>query len=155
MKKLLLTLCIAVFGIALNTQAQDQGTPAAPVEVDPNGPVITFDTLVVDFGTINKGDDPYRTITFTNTGKKPLHITNCKGSCGCTVPDCPTTAIMPGESGEIKVRYDTKRVGNISKTVTVKSNAVNGTVYLKVVGKILDVATEPGLPTNSTGPAVE
>lgn len=152
MKKLLFAFCIAFLGMTLNTQAQ---TAPATETVDPNGPVITFDTTVVDFGTINKGDDPFRVLQFTNTGKKPLHITNCKGSCGCTVPQCPTTPIMPGEKGDLKVRYDTKRVGNINKTVTVKSNATNGTIYLKVRGKILDVKTEPAMPEIKTGPAAE
>ena len=167
MKKLLFALCITFLGATVNAQAQKAtskpaaaaAAPASSItpaveeeEVDPNGPSISFDTLVVDFGTINKGDDPYRTVQFTNTGKKPLHITNCKGSCGCTVPKCPTTPIMPGEKGDLKVRYDTKRVGNINKTVTVKSNAINGTIYLKVKGKILDVITEPAMPTNTGGP---
>lgn len=160
MKKLLFALCIAFLGTTVNTQAQ-KATVAPSVkgtavqEVDPNGPVITFDTLVVDFGTINKGDDPYRVVQFTNTGKSALHITNCKGSCGCTVPKCPTTPIMPGEKGDLKVRYDTKRVGNINKTVTVKSNATNGTIYLKVKGKILDVKVAPAMPANTSGPSAE
>tara|TARA_B100000795_G_scaffold269750_1_gene260201 strand:+ start:3465 stop:3929 length:465 start_codon:yes stop_codon:yes gene_type:complete len=151
MKKLLFALCIAFLGNTVSTQAQSDVKPVIE-EVDPNGPVITFDSLIVDFGTINKGDDPYRTVQFTNTGKKALHITNCKGSCGCTVPKCPTTPIMPGEKGDLKVRYDTKRVGNINKTVTVKSNATNGTLYLKVKGKILDVKTEPAMPVNNSIP---
>jgi hypothetical protein len=156
MKKLLFALCITFLGTTINAQtAKTTPAPAATPaleEVDPNGPSISFDTLVVDFGTINKGDDPYRTVQFTNSGKKPLHITNCKGSCGCTVPKCPTTPIMPGETGDIKVRYDTKRVGPINKTVTVKSNATNGTIYLKVKGKILDVKTEPAMPITNEGP---
>ena len=86
MKKLLFALCITFLGTTVNAQDQkatpkpaaEAATPAVE-EVDPNGPAISFDTLVVDFGTINKGDDPFRTVQFTNTGKKPLHITNCKG----------------------------------------------------------------------------
>lgn len=149
MKKLLFTLCIAVFGLSLNTQAQD-----APA-VDPNGPKIEFDTTVVDFGTIDQGSDPFRVVQFTNTGKKPLHITNCKGSCGCTVPSCPTTPIMPGEKGELKVRYDTKRVGRISKTVTVKSNATNGTVTLRITGTVNATQAPAAFPSNNGGPAAE
>jgi len=153
MKKLLFTFCLAFFGMILNSNAQDQATETTPV--DPNGPKIEFDTTVVDFGTIDQGSDPFRTVMFTNTGKKPLHITNCKGSCGCTVPQCPTTPIMPGEKGELKVRYDTKRVGRISKTVTVKSNANNGTVTLKVVGTINATKAEEAMPSNNGGPLAE
>ena len=66
---------------------------------------------------------------FTNTGNQPLKITNAKGSCGCTVPSWRkkdgSSTWAPGESGEIRVRYDTKRVGVINKSVTIQSNAMN------------------------------
>ena len=32
------------------------------------GATITFDTLVIDYGNINKGDDGVRQFRFTNTG---------------------------------------------------------------------------------------
>ncbi len=153
MKKLLFTVCLAFLGLAMNAQTTPPAAPAA--EVDPNGPVIKFDADVVDFGTIEQKSDPFRVVMFTNTGKKPLHITNCKGSCGCTVPQCPTTPIMPGEQGELKVRYDTNRVGRISKTVTVKSNANNGTVTLKVVGTINATKAPEAMPSNQGGPVAE
>ena len=156
MKKLLFIFCLALIGITLNSNAQNLTETSIPAEepVDPNGPVITFDSLVVDFGTIDQDSDPFRIAVFTNTGKKPLHITNCKGSCGCTVPKCPTTPIMPGEKGEMKVRYDTKRTGRISKTVTVKSNANNGTVTLKVVGHINAKKAPAAMPANTGGPVM-
>ena len=149
MKKLLFVLAVGLIGLMVNAQTsapqQAEQTP-----VDPNGPVITFETEEVDFGTIEQGSDPFRVVKFTNTGKKPLLITSCKGSCGCTVPDCNTSKpYMPGETGELKVRYDTQRVGKISKTVTVKSNANNGTIYLKVVGTILAKPTQDQFPANN------
>tara|TARA_Y100000766_G_C18888171_1_gene597004 strand:+ start:678 stop:1157 length:480 start_codon:yes stop_codon:yes gene_type:complete len=157
MKKLLFSFCLAFLGMTLISNGQNSSTDSPPSNeetIDPNGPVISFDTLIVDFGTIDQGSDPFRYAVFTNTGKKPLHITNCKGSCGCTVPKCPTTPIMPGEKGEMKVRYDTKRVGRISKTVTVKSNAKNGTVTLKVVGNINATKAPEAMPANTGGPVV-
>jgi hypothetical protein len=157
MKKLLFSFCFAFFAMTLisNGQNPSSNLPVSSEEtVDPNGPVISFDTLVVDFGTIDQGSDPFRVAVFTNTGKKPLHITNCKGSCGCTVPKCPTTPIMPGEKGEMKVRYDTKRVGRISKTVTVKSNSKNGTVTLKVIGTINATKAPEAMPANTGGPVM-
>lgn len=142
MKSLFLTLTLFAVVLVNPTFAQDE----APV--DPNAPVIEFQSEEVDFGTIDKNSDPVRTITFKNTGKSPLVITNCKGSCGCTVPECPKDPIMPGQTGSLKVRYDTSRVGAINKTVTVKSNASNSTVYIKVVGKILDTPTPDAFPSN-------
>jgi hypothetical protein len=45
---------------------------------------------------------------------------------------------MPGETGEIKVKYDTKRVNPIRKTITVYSNAETPTVALKIKGQVVD-----------------
>jgi hypothetical protein len=45
---------------------------------------------------------------------------------------------MPGETGEIEVKYDTKRVNPIRKTITVISNADTPTVALKIKGLVID-----------------
>lgn len=145
MKKYLLMFAVALFSVAA-VNAQQAPQTQEEEKVDSNAAVIKFEKDVLDYGTINKGDDPLRIVKFTNTGKSPLVITNCQGSCGCTVPECPKEPIMPGESAELKVRYDTKRVGNFNKTVTIKSNASNSTVYLKIKGVVLDVKTPDAFP---------
>ena len=89
------------------------------------GAEISFDKSTHDYGQIEKSANGECIFVFTNTGNKPLKISNAKGSCGCTVPQWPREEIAPGETGEIKVRYDTKRVGVINKSVTIQSNALN------------------------------
>jgi hypothetical protein len=98
---------------------------------------IAFETEVIDYGTIEKAANGVRKFQFKNTGDAPLVITNAQKSCGCTVPQWPKEPIMPGESGIIEVKYDTKRVGAFTKYVTVTSNAKNNsTVRLKIQGKV-------------------
>jgi hypothetical protein len=46
---------------------------------------------------------------------------------------------MPGETGEIQVKYDTKRVGPIRKAITVISNADTPTKVLKIKGEVKGV----------------
>ena len=99
---------------------------------------IEFKTDVIDYGTIEKGSDGVRVFEFTNTGDAPLVISNVKSTCGCTVPKKPKGPILPGESGVIEVKYDTKRVNPIRKTITVFSNAVTPTVALKIKGTVID-----------------
>ncbi len=99
---------------------------------------IEFKTNIIDYGTIEKGADGVRIFEFTNTGNAPLIISNAKSTCGCTVPKWPKAPIMPGENGEIAVKYDTKRVNPIRKTITVFSNADTPTVALKIKGLIID-----------------
>jgi hypothetical protein len=110
-----------------------EGDPA-PVNT-PDYPLtnLAFDAEVHDFGTINQGDVVSHTFTVTNTGDEPLIISNCKGSCGCTVPVCPQEPIMPGESGEIPVEYNSEgKEGLDTKTVTVTANTEPGANILTI-----------------------
>jgi hypothetical protein len=103
------------------------------------GPIMQFDSDEVNYGEIQKNAESLRTWKFSNIGDEPLVITNAKGSCGCTVPTWPKEPIMPGESAEIEIRYDTKRIGSINKMVTLSTNEKSGeTRIIKVKGKILD-----------------
>ncbi len=113
---------------------------------DDNGPQISFEEETIDYGTIEKGADGKRMFTFTNTGNEPLIISNCKGSCGCTVPTCPKEPIMPGESGTIEVKYDTQRVGSFTKAVTVSSNASTPTKVVQIKGVVNNTPTEETTP---------
>ena len=82
------------------------------------------------------GGDGVCSFKFTNTGKEPLILQQPQSSCGCTVPTWPKEPVFPGESNEIKVTYNTKKAGPINKTVTVRSNAKNNTVVLRITGKV-------------------
>ena len=93
---------------------------------------------VIDYGTIEKGADGVRVFEFTNTGDAPLIISSVKSTCGCTVPKKPEGPILPGETGEIEVKYDTNRVNPIRKTITVVSNADTPTVALRIKGEVID-----------------
>lgn len=104
---------------------------------DPNAPVITFDKMVHDYGEVPKDGDGTCEFKFKNEGKEPLILSNVRSSCGCTVPSWPRQPILPGESNVIKVKYDTKRVGIINKSIYVYSNAKTSPVTLKIKGKVL------------------
>ncbi|MBL85950.1 MAG: hypothetical protein CMO82_04745 [Winogradskyella sp.] len=99
--------------------------------------IISFETEVIDYGTIEQHSDGERLFAFTNEGDAPLLITNVKTSCGCTVPSYSKEPILPGKSGELKIKYDTKRLGAFTKTITVTSNAEGGNKILKIKGNII------------------
>lgn len=106
------------------------------------GPVIKFESLVHDYGTIYQGDNGSCSFVFKNTGDEPLILSSVRSSCGCTVPKWPSEPILPGQSGTIQVTYDTKRIGPISKQITVISNATEATVTLSIKGNILQKPSE-------------
>ncbi len=89
---------------------------------------IETQTTVYDFGEVTqteKGEYIYCDFEVTNIGAAPLIISKCKGSCGCTTPECDKTPISTSKTANIQVRYDSNRVGPFTKTVTIYSNAVN------------------------------
>lgn len=124
MKNLIVVLFVGLMTLSLNAQEK-----VAKIE---------FKETTIDYGTIEKGANGLRTFEFTNTGDAPLIISKVSSSCGCTVPKKPKDPIMPGETGEIEVKYDTKRVMPIRKTITVLSNADTPSVALKIKGEVID-----------------
>ncbi|MBB3124610.1 MULTISPECIES: DUF1573 domain-containing protein [Mesoflavibacter] len=124
MKKLMTLLFVGLISLTVNAQEK-----VAKIE---------FKETTIDYGTIEKGANGLRTFEFTNTGDAPLIISKVSSSCGCTVPKKPEKPIMPGEKGEIEVKYDTNRVMPIRKTITVLSNADTPTVSLKIKGNVID-----------------
>ena len=99
--------------------------------------VIKFTETIIDYGIIENGEDGNRTFVFKNTGNSPLVFTRIFSSCGCTIPKKPEKPVMPGESGEIQVSYDTKRTGIFQKAITVRSNAKTANVILRIKGEVL------------------
>jgi hypothetical protein len=77
--------------------------------------VIEFEELTIDYGTIEKGANGVRVFKFINSGNSPLVISNVKASCGCTIPKKPNKPILPGATGEIEIKYDTRRVMPLKK----------------------------------------
>lgn len=142
MKKLLsiLTMMTLVATVSFAQPAKDAANAKE------NGAEMTFEQTTVDYGSINQGDEPYRIFKFKNTGNEALIIKEAKGSCGCTVPTYPKEPIAPGASAEIKVRYDTNRIGQINKSVTLQTNA--GVKILKITGNVKQKASPASVPAN-------
>ena len=103
---------------------------------------IKFDQKIIDYGAIEYNSDGKRIFKFTNVGEAPLIFNRISSSCGCTVPKRPENPVVPGESGEIEVEYDTKRVGVFIKAITINSNALNSNIVLRIKGEVLEEEEE-------------
>ena len=105
-----------------------------PSVVSSESPIMTFDKNVHDFGTINEGETVSTLFKFTNTGKSDLIVVDARGSCGCTVPEYPkNTPIPPGESGKIRVSFDSSNKPNMQqKTVTISANTDSGRETIRI-----------------------
>lgn len=136
MKNILLSSLVILFTISLSAQVVTE-------EIDPNGSIMTFETETIDYGSIEKNSDGMRVFKFTNTGKAPLKIESVKSSCGCTIPSYPKEEIMPGESNEIKVKYNTSKPGRFSKSVSIFTNGTPKRAILRIKGNVIN----PNAPT--------
>ena len=123
MKRILLIICLVI--------------SSTPVLSQENYAEISFKETLIDYGTIENGDDGKKTFEFKNTGNSPLIFSRIFSSCGCTIPKKPEKPIQPGESGTIEVEYDTKRTGLFQKAITVNSNAKTPNVILRIKGEVL------------------
>lgn len=105
---------------------------------------ITFDKTTFEYGVIKPNSDGTRFFNVTNTGDKPLLISNVKASCGCTTPEFSQDPILPGKTAKIKVGYATSTPGVFNKMIEVFSNdPANSRTVLYIKGDVNPNAPEP------------
>lgn len=123
-------------------------TPA-PTETKPEGPlpVVAFEKVEHDFGTISEGQKVSYTYKFKNTGDAPLIIQSAQPSCGCTVPEWSKDPIQPGGEGYVKAEFDSKGKPNAqNKTITVTANTWPKQTTLRFKAMVLPSA--PAAPAD-------
>lgn len=101
---------------------------------------IEYIETAFDFGTVRYPSDNIHTFKFKNTGDVPLLIESATASCGCTVPNKPEEAIMPGEIGEMDVIFRPKEGQQgqvVKKRVTVIANTEPKQTYLDITANVL------------------
>lgn len=125
---------------------------------DPSAPVMQFDSIEYDFGTVVQGVSIKHDFKFTNTGKSPLIIMSVYTNTGAAVADWPKEPVPPGRSGIIRYTFNTTgKMGQQKKGITIQSNSRGGDIVLYCSGKVEAPATESipskekpasGIPTN-------
>ncbi len=102
-------------------------------------PILEIENANFDFGDINKNDKVAHVFKFTNQGKiGDLIIINVSPSCGCTVPEWTKTPVKPGESGEIKIIFNTAgKSGMQQKSIMVTANTIKENEVINFTANIL------------------
>ena len=115
-------------------ETNSENSSSSSMTSSSESPVMSFDKTLHDFGTIQEGETVETVFTFTNSGKSDLIIVDARGSCGCTVPEYPkNTPIPPGESGKIRVSFDSSNKPNMQqKTVTISANTDSGRETIRI-----------------------
>ena len=90
-------------------------------------PTMDFKDTLHDFGPIQEKEIVTYEFSFTNNGKTPLIIAEANGSCGCTVPEYPHDPVAPGQSGIIKVTFNSAgKSYHQEKSVALHTNTLRG-----------------------------
>lgn len=96
-----------------------------------------FEQVEYDFGTIPEGRVVEHEFKFTNVGEAPLVISNVQASCGCTTPDWTKTPVKPGDTGFVKVVFNsTAKTGVQSPTVSIQANTSPSVSRLRLKGTV-------------------
>jgi len=141
MKKLLF---IGVVLMSVVSCTSDQGADAEErrakyAEFVDEPTSIEFENDEYNFGTVVDGDMVKHTFKFTNTGDKNLVLFDVETTCGCTVPeDWPKQPIPPGESGEVKVIFNSNnKVGAVNKSIRIEANTNPTVSAVTITGEVL------------------
>ncbi|UCG32116.1 MAG: redoxin domain-containing protein [Phycisphaerales bacterium] len=113
--------------------------PQAVPPVDPNqpGPRIKIDKPVYDFGEVWVTPTLDAVFEVRNVGTEPLHITNVKPACGCTLKGEYDKEIAPGGVGKIPLKLRTKGLMKFKKSVTITcDDLTNPTPKIFLAGEI-------------------
>jgi hypothetical protein len=108
------------------------------------GPKASSQQMEYDFGTIEQGKIATHNFTLVNNGGDILKITDIHASCGCTAAKPDKNELVPGESINIKVDFNSAgKMGKQEKYVYVKTNDPNNKeLKFKFTGNVIDITVE-------------
>ena len=133
----LLLICVLISCDIRNTKHKSDVLATNTGQQFTDSTTVQMIDSVYNFGKVTDGAMVEYSYRFRNTGKNPLIVSSAVASCGCTVPEKPEEPIKPGETGFLKVVFNSKgRVGPVHKDITVTSNAYPAFPVLQLTGEV-------------------
>ena len=130
MKYLLTLICCVISILPLHAESRNR-----------NGAHIAFEQTEMDLGDISrKGDNKRCIFRFVNDGVEPLVILSATTTCSCLKAEFSRKPIAVGESGEIVLSLESKKVENgiFRRIVQIRSTSTSGTEILTIKGVAKD-----------------
>ncbi|MEP6616598.1 MAG: DUF1573 domain-containing protein [Ginsengibacter sp.] len=135
---ILLTTCFLFSCDIRNSSKGNDVKVTDPHQPFKDSTTVTIIDSAYNFGKVTDGEKVEYNYRFINSGTKPLIISDARASCGCTVPEKPDAPIPPGQTGYLKVVFNSKgRVGDVHKEITVTSNAYPAFPALQLKGEVV------------------
>lgn len=96
-----------------------------------------FEKQAHDFGDQQIGNQLSYEFNFTNNGEEDLEITEVESDCDCLTYDLSQMVLKPGESGKVKVKWDTSNKSGITfSRLTIHSNIKGGKKELTLTSEL-------------------
>lgn len=105
-------------------------------------PKAKYDKSRYELGNISWHTQAIANIKLTNSGNKPLYITDVDTDCGCTVVAWDHSAIAPGASTILTATYDAETLGTFGRCVSITTNADTDPVDIVLAGRVLPEAVD-------------
>ena len=85
---------------------------------------LRLDSPRYNFGKVLAGTIIRHDFTFTNAGSRTLEISSVEPSCECVTVEDWSRTVEPGQTGHIRAKMDTSKVGTglLLRAVTFSSN---------------------------------
>ena len=127
-------LLLTLFCIASTAFSQSTSNDSARMRYA----LAKFDRFSHDFGEIQRGEEATAVFSLVNQGLAPLVVENITASCGCTIAEWNKEPLMPQDTMQIKVSYNSNIVGAIKRSVVVKTNDIKRTrILLTITGNVV------------------
>jgi hypothetical protein len=140
MKKHFLFLLIPVILVSCDVRRSDRVADDSSLAMDhamKDTTTVQVIDSAYDFGKVSEGEKVEYYFRFINTGKKLLVIEKASASCGCTIAEKPEAPVFPGDTGFIKVVFNSfGHSGHNEKRITVLSNAIPAFPILLLTGQV-------------------
>jgi hypothetical protein len=102
------------------------------MNADVSAQKLEIEDLKHNFGFVNEGDTVTYEFKFKNTGVNPLVFSGYEVECHCTTLEMPSKPVLPGETGFLKLSFDThNKMDRQDRTVLVLTNAINSPLSLR------------------------
>ena len=135
MKKFYISINLFLTSILLLNISSEAQTVTAKKD----SAVLKISEKTWDFGVVKQGEPTTHEFKVTNTGNKPLVISDVVRGCGCTTPRWTQDPIMPGQSGSIWATFKSDiGYGHIMKPLHIYSNATVPQMDIYIQGELLN-----------------
>jgi HYDIN/CFA65/VesB family protein/Ig-like domain-containing protein len=126
----------AQFNVTVSNSAGNVTSNAVTLTVNAPAGQLTASTSTLSFGNVNVGSNSALAVTFTNSGRANIHISNVSiAGPGFSASGIPAGLVLSsGQTASLSATFAPAATGSVTGSVTVSSDASNSPVTITLSG---------------------